>query len=292
MTGEGIRKKREPIFSVCFIVFVVACVGVLGVYVDEHYLEKDDSRVAYGDSVKVNYIGTFYAKYGDTNAVVFDTSVSSVGNNDSVLKSNSFSKSSYSLFDVTVGSGEALKDFENCLVGHKVGDKIYIEIEDAYAAPPASFQTADLQTTIETVQTMSKTNFDSLYSDVSLTGGSSVMFKTAYGWDAMATYSTADNIVTITNMPEAGKTYEYTGNEDSKFGKISFAVSSISNGITYTMSFSDTTAVSGGIQMIEMNVDGNTVYITEIGSSTYTYKTCSESYGIKLYFEITVESIS
>ena len=63
MTGEGIKKKRDPIFSVCFVVFVVACVGVLGVYVDEHYIQSDDTKVAYGDTVEVNYTGSYYGYY-------------------------------------------------------------------------------------------------------------------------------------------------------------------------------------------------------------------------------------
>ena len=97
MTGEGIRKKRDPIFSVCFVVFVVACVGVLGVYVDEHYIQSDDT-------------------------VVFDTSLSSVDENDGYVKANEYSSSSFKTQDVTVGDGKFLAAFENALIGHKVGD--------------------------------------------------------------------------------------------------------------------------------------------------------------------------
>ena len=90
----------------------MACVGVIGVYVDEHYIQQDDTKVAYGDKVVTNYTGSFYAYYGEDNAVVFDTSYASIGKNNDVAKAYSFSKSSYSTFSVTVGSNGALKMFE------------------------------------------------------------------------------------------------------------------------------------------------------------------------------------
>ena len=158
MTGEGIRKKKDPIFSVCFVVFVVACVGVLGVYVDEHYIQQDDTKVAYGDKVVTNYTGSFYAYYGEDNAVVFDTSYASIGKNDDVAKAYSFSKSSYSTFSVTVGSNGALKMFEDSLVGHKVGDKIRVMIpaSEGYIASDGAMKTGQSTTfDVDMVQTMS-----------------------------------------------------------------------------------------------------------------------------------------
>ena len=59
MTGDE-KKKRDPIFSACFVIFILAAVGVLGVYIDEHYLTEDHTKVAYGDTVHVKYTGTFY----------------------------------------------------------------------------------------------------------------------------------------------------------------------------------------------------------------------------------------
>ena len=34
MTGDE-KKKRDPIFTVCFVVFILAAVSVVGVYIDE-----------------------------------------------------------------------------------------------------------------------------------------------------------------------------------------------------------------------------------------------------------------
>ncbi len=297
MTGEGIKKKRDPIFSVCFVVFVVACVGILGVYVDEHYLQKDETKVAYGDKVTVDYVGSFYAYNGESNAVVFDTSIASVGKNDDIAKANSFSKSSYSTFSVTVGSKGALEAFENALVGHKIGDtvKVMIPAGEGYVAPAGSvYENVSTTFTVPAVQEMTKVQFTDVYgSDITLTAGTSVQITTAYGWTGLATLVSSTNTVVIQNMPTSGETYQYIGNDDSKYGKVSYKVNSISSDdISVTISFSDTKDVgSGAIAMIELNVDGQKVYITGVGSNTYSYKTCQETYNADLYFEITIKTI-
>ncbi len=297
MTGEGIKKKRDPIFSVCFVVFVVACVGILGVYVDEHYLQSDETKVAYGDKVTVDYTGTYYAFYGEANAVVFDTSIASVGNNDDIAKANSFSKSSYSTLSVTVGSNGALKGFENALVGHKIGDTFTVKIPagEGYVAPAGSVH-EDVSTTfaVPAVQEMTKAQFTDVYgSDVTLTAGTSVRITTAYGWTGLATFVSSTNMVVVQNMPTSGETYQYIGNDDSEYGKVSYKVNSISSdSISVTMSFSDTKSVgNGNIAMLEINVDGNGIYVTGVGSGTYSYKTCEERDNIDLYFEITIRTI-
>lgn len=294
MTGEGIKKKRDPIFTVCFVVFVVACAAVLGSFVNEKYIQADDTKVAYGDTVVINYTGTFYDYYGNANAVVFDTTNSDIDNNDSVAKSNSYSKSSYSTVEVTVGDGDYLSAFENCLVGHKVGDTVTIAIENAYPAA-GTIQSDSLTSTMSVTQIINKERFDDLYDDVSLTGGTGVYFQTNYGWYALAVYNTADNTVTLTYLVTAGTTYEYTGNEDSDYGSVKFTVNSISNGVMeVTMSFEDVTYVDGtDIQMIELVLDGQTVYITGVDTSagTYSYKTCEETDNATLYFTIEIVSI-
>lgn len=293
MTGEGIRKKRDPIFSVCFVVFVVACVGVLGTYVDEHYIQTDDTKVAYGDKVMVDYTGAYYAYYGEDGAVVFDTSYASIGDNDDIVKANEWtSKSSYSDFEVTVGSGKALEMFENSLIGHKVGDKFKVEIPvgEGYLAPGEE-QTASKNVTVPRIQVLTKAQFDAIYEDIDLKSGQTAI-TSAYGWPATATFNANDNTVTIVNNPENGETYEYIGNEDSKFGKVTYSVTGTSGDITATMNITDTTSVDGGIQMLKVDVDGNPIYITSVSNDGYTYKTCEEKCNITLYFEIEIVSIN
>lgn len=295
MTGEGVKKKRDPIFSVCFVVFILACVGVLGTFVDQHYLEEDDTVVAYGDTVNVDYTGTFYAPYGEDKAVVFDTSVKSIGNNDDIVKSNTFSRSSYSNFEVTVGSGSALTAFENALVGHKVGDtvKIVIRAGDGYNAPEETMH-SDVSTTltVPASYSISKTVFEDQNPDVDYTAGVPVSITSPYGWPATAIFDAASNSFTIYNLPEAGTTYDYSGNDDSDFGKATFAVTAVTDStITCTIAFTDTVSVDDGIQMLELSLDGTTWFVTDVGNGTFSYKTCGETYNIDLYFEIKIVSI-
>lgn len=298
MTGEGIKKKRDPIFSVCFVVFVVACVGVIGVYVDEHYIQQDETVVSYGDTVEVNYTGSYYAYYDEDGAVIFDTSLSSVDDNGDYVKANEYNSTRFQPIDVTVGDGDYLEMFENALVGHKVGDRIEVMIPaaDGYIAPENSvFENVSTNLSIPRTQEMNKEAFDDMYEDVDLSAGTAVRFTTAYGWEANAYYDVTNNNVVIVNMPTVGETYDYTGNEDSEFGDVYYRVNSIeaSGNYSVTISFENTVSVDGGIQMLQaLDADGKVVYVTGVDGSTFSYKTCEERCNINLYFVITIESIN
>lgn len=299
MTGDE-KKKRDPIFTVCFVVFILAAVSVVGVYIDEHYLTEDNTKVAYGDNVVVNYTGTFYAYYGEDNAVVFDTSYSSIGDDDAVIKSNSFNKSSYSTLDFEVGGNDVLTDFGNAVVGHKVGDTVRVTIQNGYPAGSA-FHTQSMNgLTMDVVQTMTMDQFESVY-DYDLTAGSTATIRTVYGWDANAYYDATSERVIITHMPSTGTyTYGDDGSEDEEesahsFGTTTFNVTSVSGGvITYNISFADYTSVGseGEIQMIELDFGDKTWYVTNINGGEFTYKTCDEIDNATLYFEIEIVSIN
>ena len=302
MTGDE-RKKRDPIFTVCFVVFILAAVSVVGVYIDEHYLTEDTTKAAYGDKVTVNYTGTFYAYYGEENAVVFDTSYRSIGENDAIIKSNSFNKSSYSTLSFTVGGTDVLTGFGNAVVGHKVGDKIQVTVENGYPAGSEFYTESASGLTIPRVQEMTVDQFESIY-DYDLSDGMTYLESTVYGWPA--TVVSADNKVYITNMPEENQTYTYTPNgavsdgeeEDEEaghsFGTTSFRVTDIGNEIVFDISFSGTTSVgdNGAIQMIELEFGTETWYVTNVNGGEFTYKTCSETSNATLYFEIEIVSIA
>ena len=105
MTGEEkVKKSRDPIFTACLVIFMVAVVAILG---------------------------------GFVNAVVFDTSYSAIGNDDDISKANSFTKTSYSNLTFTIGKGTMLQGFEEAVVGHKVGDTIKVKIDagEGYIGP-------------------------------------------------------------------------------------------------------------------------------------------------------------
>lgn len=299
MTGdEKVKKSRDPIFTTCFVIFMVAFVAILGVYVNDHYLEKDNTQIAYGDKVVVNYTGSYYDYVGEDLAVVFDTSYSSVGNDDGIIKSNSFTKTSYSTLSFTVGDGKMLKAFEDAVVGHKVGDKVQVKIDagNGYVAPDDGATASFNNFTVQTSEVMPKAAFEGLYEDVDLVKGvQSAVFKSVYGWDAVAIQTGNDVVVSYINV-ESGETYAYIGNEDSKFGKAEFKVNSISNGnIVCDLSLTETVSTGGAdgeIQMLELDFGTETMYITNISGGEYTYKTCDEKCNIDLYFEIEIVSIN
>lgn len=293
MTGdEKVKKSRDPIFTTCLVIFAIAVVAILGVFVNDHYIQTDDTEVAYGDKVVVNYTGSFYGYVGDENAVVFDTSYSSIGNDDKIIKSNSFTKTSYNTFTITVGNNGALKGFEESVIGHKVGDKVKVMIPagEGYLGPD-SVTVQNNSGSVPVTMTMPQTAFKALYKDVTLVAGSGVMFETVYGWDATATLAGTE--VIITNMPEAGQTYDYIGNEDSDFGNVKFQVRSIGTSVEFTYVFEDTHSVgaNGEIQMIELDFGTETWYVTNVDNGSFTYKT-SENANIDMYFEITIVSIN
>ena len=297
MTGDE-KKKRDPIFSTCFVIFILAAVGVVGVFVDEHYLTSDDRKVAYGDAITVNYIGTFYDYYGGENAVVFDTSNSSVGNDKSVIKSNSFSSTSFSnSYKVTIGSKGSLSDFENALVGHKIGDKVKVAIENGYDSGSVIENISTRGIVTDEVQEMSLALYKEIYGSTPTASGSTI--TTTYGWPAIAALDSTTQTVVITNMPVSGQTYEYTvkdADDKHSFGTVKFTVTGVSGGeITYSMSIEDYKTVdqsTGEIQMIKLILDGTTAYITHYNGSTITYKTCDETRNQTLYFEIEILTIS
>ena len=147
MTGDE-KKKRDPIFSACFVIFILAAVGVLGVYIDEHYLTEDHTKVAYGDTVHVKYTGTFYDYAGSDLAVEFDS-----GDD----------------LDFTADAdSDVLQKFWEACIGHKVGDSVQVVInpEDGYIAPATGQDNVSMSgMTMDRTQVMSKAQFDSIYRD-------------------------------------------------------------------------------------------------------------------------------
>lgn len=300
MTGEEKeRKKRDPIFTACLVIFVIACVGILGVYINDHYIAEDNTKVSYGDSVEVNYTGSFYDFVGGENAVVFDTSYSSVANDESIVKANDFTKkSSYSTLDFTVGNGSMLKMFEDAVVGHKVGDKVQVVIPvgDGYVGPEST--EANLNGfTMPASQTMSADKFEELYPDVELKNGQSMIITSIYGWEATAQMTAAGNQVVLNYSPAVGQTYTYDADGDENFGKIEFRVTAVDDEITANISITETHVVDGSeIQMIKMvgfSESGapQDWYITNVDSDSFTYK-AAQNINQVLYFEIEIVSIS
>ncbi len=299
MAGEETKKKEhDPIFMVCLVLFVIAAIAVLGVYAADQLSSHDDGVAAYGDSVTVDYTGSYYNYVNEDGALVFDTSVESIANDSNIAKSSDFNKrSSYSPLEVTIGSGSALKLFEDSIVGHKVGDtfKVYIPAGEGYVGPDTT-KTANLTGfTVPAVQTMPTSAFSTLYGFSATTSATS--FTTVYGWNAVAILNSNSNTVTIMNSPEAGSTYTFSPKgvaPEEGSEKLTFTVTSIDTNINCNLAFKNTTTVSGyTIQMEAFDFGSEKWYVEEVSPSTFTYKVSTTgTVNEDLYFQMKLVSIS
>ena len=300
MAGEdNKRKERDPIFMICLALFTIAAVAAIGVFIADHYFTSDDRVAAYGDSVSVDYTGTYYEYIGGEHAVVFDTSYSKVANDSSVKKSNEFTKrTSYSPLDFKIGGGEVLKGFESAVVGHKIGDVFRVDIpaSEAYVGAEVE-QTASLKAyQIKIEQTMPLSAFTKLYG---FTPGDQDSFKTVYGWDALAKKISDRNEVKITNMPTVGSTYTFSpGGKAPASGdeRLKFTVNGYTEDKQYIicdLAFVNATFVSGNVvEMMGFDFGTEKWYVKEISSTDFTCKVASERVNEELFFEIKLVSIN
>ncbi len=298
------KKEREPITLVCFVVFIVASVAVLGAYVDGAYINKSVDTVQYGDSVSVDYTGSLYGYYDagtDTMApVIFDTSVESVGTNSDNLFLKTFSKTSYSTLSLTVGSGSMLAAFENALVGHNIGDTVRVCIPAGEGYNLGNFNTTGTSFTFNQKMTVTASDFKSFYG-VSETISSTYYFE-YMGMSLMATPNEGTSMIDVTYMVTEGS--EYTVYENSKLGTVKMTIGDITTAgvIPYTLTITGYKEVENvtveGVNAIEMITlamfPGVSTNIVGYDSSTKTvaYNNVTDSKAIlsntDLYFVITI----
>lgn len=304
MAGEekSTKKKRDPIFSVCFVIFVVAAVAVLGSFVYGEYIQEDTTKVAYGDKVVVDYTGSYYDYYDKGDAVIFDTSFRSIGESADYKKANDFSKTSYSTFSVTVGSGGALKMFEESLVGHKVGDEIRVHIPAGEGYVNDGAITGTLSTySVPLKQEYTLTQFKELYPDVTLTVGvSPVEFTTIYGWGASALLDSTNTVYVENKVGSFEPEYEYGKDTGLKVKDVTYDIVNKVINLRFELDMTKVTKVGEPtadniqtVQMIKVNLGGVDSYITSYNTSTgaINYKQTDEKNNIDLYFVIKIVSI-
>jgi len=292
MTGEKtVNLDIDPIFKICLIIFAIAAVIAVGAWINHDYLATGDKMASNGDSVEVNYTGTFYAYLGEDNAVVFDTSYSNIANDDNIAKSNDFTKkSTYSPLTYTIGGNTVLKAFGDAVIGHKVGEKVKVMLS-ASEGYVGAITTGVLQTTgneMDIVQEMTKEQFTTAYPKVTLASGQMVKFDTKYTWAGYAML--AGDTVIITNMPTAG-TYEVYKSGNTV---VNYVVTEVTDYIIkYNIEVKNPVYVDGNqIQMIKIDLGEETIYITSVSSTEITYKTSAERVNQPLYFEIELVSIN
>ena len=300
-----VKKERDPIMMVCFVVFILTVCAISGASIYNNYVKADNAIAVNGNMVSVDYTGTYYDYYGGSNFAVFDTSRWSVADDSKVLKSNDFtlkSKDSYAPLSFTVGGGQVLTGFSNAVIGHKVGDvvKVLIPAGEGYNATTDETTVSVSSLTVNKTDILTAAQFKELY-EFDLKGFMEIE-KSVYGWPATASFNSASNTVTVSYQPEAGKQYTAVDND---FGKVNLMVTSVSgNTITYSYVISDYKVVSKTgsrieIQMIKIDFGMQKFYIKEVTDAdnngiaeTFTYKTVDERYNQDLYFEIKIVSIS
>ncbi len=296
MTGEKTAKKdRDPIFTICLGIFLIAAIIAVGAFINNEYLATGDEKASTGDKVTVDYTGTYYAAYGEENAVVFDTSYSSVAKDDDIAKSNDFTtRSSYSPLEFEIGKKTMLEDFENAVVGLKVGEetKIVIDAAHGYVASSTTGKLTKTGNEMDSVLEMTYDEFHTAYPDVSISGTQgTIKFESKFKWDAYAMLTDNGKKVMVTYAPVAGDSYTVYENGNTK---VTYKVTAVGDGkITYDIDIVNPVKVNDGgdIQMIKLDLGDKIIYITNISGDDITYKEGAERVNQQLFFVIKLVSI-
>ena len=213
--ATGMKKKRdiEPIMAISFVVFLLASVAVLSVFVYDNYIfAEEEDVIVPGSKVEVDYTGSLFDYYDEVGALIFDTNVKSHAENDDYVKVGNFNKTSFSKFTVTPGSGKALILFENALIGHKVGDTVKVKVPfgEGYISKNTTISNTF---SVQHIQHFDVKTFEDMYDLKIVNGVPPVEFETIYGWEAKASYDTTLNMVKVDNNNPTGASYILKSNE-------------------------------------------------------------------------------
>ena len=302
------KKEREPIAAVCFVVLLIACVAVLGVFINDNYINKNKETIEYGDSIELNYTGSLYAYYNDKSSytpVIFDTSVESVGKDTNNTFLASFSKDKYEIATIKVdsatsGSGDFLKAFEDACIGHKVGDTFSFKIDkaDAYKTGKACDTDTVTDKVIENSKLISISQYNKLFNNTETSVDATKNLTDVSGLPATVTGVDGKVCVNYTLTPGQ----EYTVYEKAGVGKVTLNASAVSaSSITYTLTFVEKKDVADqkaygteiqAIEMISMNLFGQYYNIVGYDGTNIAYNNASSTNDaisdMDLYFVVTI----
>lgn len=302
------KKEREPIAAVCFVVLLIACVAVLGVFINDNYINKNKETIEYGDSIELNYTGSLYAYYNDKSSytpVIFDTSVESVGKDTNNTFLASFSKDKYATSTIKVdsatsGSGDFLKAFEDACIGHKVGDTFSFKIDkaDAYKTGKACDTDTVTDKVIENSKLISISQYNKLFNNTETSVDATKNLTDVSGLPATVTGVDGKVCVNYTLTPGQ----EYTVYEKAGVGKVTLNASAVSaSSITYTLTFVEKKDVADqkaygteiqAIEMISMNLFGQYYNIVGYDGTNIAYNNASSTNDaisdMDLYFVVTI----
>ena len=282
----------DPIILASFSIFMIACLIVTGITVYGIVAGDSNNKAAeYGDSVEVEYTGSYFAYYDETGAVIFDTNMKDVGeDNDKYPKSGDYTKKdSYSVMSMTVGQGQLLDEFKNALIGHKPGDIVKVEIKDGYGKLTLGQDyfkgqsTAGL--TVDKAKIFSADEYKSFFGVDDIPGAGITTVKSPYGWDAQVSKNTNGTVNVL---------YTPTLNEEKEVCTGLKAKATADDGTTITFTY----IIDGDAfyyddpdhpdsKMLKAYMNNKTVYIIAYnGTDSFDYKTTAENVGTTMYFTI------
>jgi len=218
----SVRKAREPITVVFAVILLIACVLAIGIHINDNVLADNTTKVTSSSTVSVEYSGSLYDYY-DKDGALFQTSISSIDENEDYKRIASYSKGS--TLSVSMANPSVLAGFAAALLGHQAGDtvRVCIPAGEGYNAPET-------------------------YSEMSITGCtvpngmaySSTDDLTAFGWSFTTSTDNATNSTVVSYDMES--TDECTA-EDTTFATVTTTgfTYSASNVMTYDMTITGAT---------------------------------------------------
>ena len=285
-------KKADPIAMTCFVVIILAFAVVLGSYINSEYFASESSGTASsGNTVEVEYVGSYFCYYDETGAVIFDTNMESVANNaDNTFSPAWSAKDSYSLLSFTIGGTQVIKAFGDACAGHSVGDVVKVEVPASDDAYGKTDRTEGVAKTF-TVKTNGSMSLDAY----------NALCGTSYTSSSDITVSPIENVDIIASVDGKNVNYVFPTIAAGDYKLVSGAEVSVSNvtagsfDLTYK---TEANAVLKGI--IAEPGDGNmqTAYIEhKSGEDTISYwisdnSAHAEQEGETMYFYIKIKSIS
>ncbi len=292
-------RKADPIAMTCFTVFILAFVVVTASYVNTMYIADPPAQhvIVNGDSVEVEYTGSYFAYYDRDGAVIFDTNVQSVNDGSNYMKSPGYTnKTEFELLDFTIGSEDMLEMFEDALIGHSVGETVRVTIPaaDGYGTQSSTpFANNVVSVTYAISGTLSLSEFNDLF-DTEYTSSMKTEVipadKTPFGFEVQATYDSGTGNVNFQYIDPKAVTEAQTSKLDSN---VTYTISDVT-GTQFTVNYTCNEEADHMFEILGADYetdyvykeDGNWVYRDDDGSSN------AEQKGMTLYFVIKIVSVN
>jgi len=302
MQGHRIRHDDMGMtFLMKAIVLLICFAVVLAVYLSFFAYKApavQQSKVAeMTDTVRISYIGYF------ENGLVFDTSISSVGDdNASWPKALSFqTRSSYSDFSFVVGKTDCTSGQTDCAI-LGMSDAVLRQPEGASIThtitpakgygneDPTLVTTRTIVEQLPVKEVMNYTVFQRRYGFPPV--DSQPVRDPFWGW--MSLVHVSGGLVTVQNSPDISGSYPIYVNK-TKGGTWSVTVESIDDGMnngTGAITIMNRFLFLGGNKLMVSDATLGDFFVTDNGDGTFTVDKNKEVVGVNLVFRITILQIT